>query len=390
MSEVSYSRPKTGLVLSGGGARAAYQAGVVAGIMEILQADGKFKSFPFPIVTGVSAGAINASFLASHAHDPLGGAAGMQEIWKNISAEQVMRTDIPHFLKTLGQLLMNLALRRFRNPEMLKPPYSLLDASPLRKLLMRAVDFNQLTENLDKNVLDAVAITATDYWNSNCVSFVQSAFNHEQWKRRRRFGVQTRLNVRHILASASIPIFFSPIDIDGRYYGDGSVRNMAPLSPPIHLHAEKLVIVSVKKPVDSIELDRTRTLPPSPAKVLSLILNALMLDQTDFDMERLMRINATLKSVNSGGVSSLQLKPIDYLWIQPSEDLGELAKEYAKGLPRMLKWVLKPLGSLEQATEIVSYLLFDSAYCTRLIDIGKADARRRKQEILNFFSLQSR
>jgi len=374
-----------GLVLSGGGARAAYQAGVFKGTIEILQKSSPDLKFPFRIVTGVSAGAINAGFLGSHVENLEIVGQELCKIWETIEPQKVIRTDLLGFGMTLLRLARNLLLRRFIHPETLKPPYSLLDASPLRALLDKNVNLDQLHKNIESGVLEAIAITATDYWNSNSISFIECQKANSGWNRKRRYGLETKINVSHILASASIPVFFSPVEVEGRYYGDGSVRNMAPLSPAIHLKAEKLMIVSVKKPVDFQQLPQEKTAPPSPAKVISMILNALILDQTDFDMERLMRINATLRSMGEGRDSSLDLRPIDFLWIQPSIDLGDLARNYAHGLPRSLKLLLKPLGSLEQSSEIVSYLLFDSKYCSRLVEIGYDDALRRRAEIEHFF-----
>ena len=363
-----------GLVLPGGGARGAYQAGVLRAIGEIAAKRGQ-KS-PFKIVTGVSAGAINASFLAAYADDVEEGSKKLVNLWENITADQVFRTDFWSFIRIGGRWMIDLVAGGLHRHAKVQ---ALLDTSPLYSFLEKHFAFDRVRKNVEEGSLKALAVTATDYANSNSVTFVESN-SFVPWLRKRRLSVKTDLKTEHVMASSAIPMFFPPVNVEGRYFGDGSLRNLTPLSPAIHLGSSRLIIISVKKPIETTRFNDGANFKPSAARVISVIMNALILDQTDFDVERLSRINQTLRSAHVE-VSDIGLKPVDFLWIQPSEDLGELAKQYARNLPWIIRYLLRGLGSLEQAGEIISYLLFDPAFCSRLTEIGYRDAYARQAEI---------
>ena len=369
------------LVLSGGGARGAYQAGVVLGLSEIFG-----KDFPFDILTGVSAGGINTAYLAAYRDDPVSAARQLVEIWKNLHTTQVFRSDLYSLARIAIRWIIDLGfgglLHRRKNLAQ-----CLLDTSPLHELISKSLPFDRIEKNIADNYLHSVAVTATEYRESNAITFVESNSKTSGWVRKKRMSVETKLAVEHIMASSAIPILFPPISIQSTYYGDGSLRNMAPLSPAIHLGANKLLIVSVKKPakVASSHLDGKNQ--PSTARVLSVVLNAILLDQLDFDMERLERINQAVHMISSEYQNQTDLRPIDYVWIQPSEDIGEKAKEYAHLLPATIRYLIRGLGSIEQASEIISYLLFAPPFCSWLVDLGYRDAQNRSDEIKKLWGL---
>jgi NTE family protein len=380
---VSLSKnPKSAaLVLSGGGARGAYQAGVIKAINEICTEKGA--EFPFKTLTGVSAGAINASYISTYADDINNGLESLCTLWRDLTPNRVFRTDVAEFTKTGLQWLKGLSLGGLIKTA---APQALLDTSPLRELMTSNLDFDRVRRNLRAGHIDSLAITSTDYVGNVSISFYESRNPIVPWHRARRFGRPTELNVNHVMASSAIPIFFPAIYLEESYFGDGCVRNNAPASPAIHLGAEKLMVIGVRRMSAADNEIRNRPLSPSLARILSVLLNAVFLDAVDIDMERMNRINATLKHVPPGSKEVL-LKPLDLFCIQPSQDLGLLAKEHASHLPRVLRYALKGMGTVDEASEIISYLLFESTYCSKLVDLGHEDAWSRKQEIEAFLEL---
>lgn len=376
------SDARIGLVLSGGGARGAYQAGVLLALSEETYYPGC--QFPFPIVTGVSAGAINACFYAAHADNHLEGARKLCDFWRNLTTDQVFRSD--------ALALSRIGLRWFSdltsgniNKKKIK---ALLDTTPLRELISQ-IPWSDIQRNIDEKRLHALAISAMDYATAYGITFVQGQPEIDLWNRLRRRAVRTTIGVDHVMASSAIPLFFPPVFAEGRYYGDGCLRNTAPLSPAVHLEANRLIIIGVKKAVDegfehvrnSLHEEVSQTLRPTVARILSVILNGVFLDAIDLDVERLSRVNKTLMHVPRQSLERMDYQPIDFCWIRPSEDIGKLAVEYTDRLPKLIRFLLSGLGSAEESGDLTSYLLFDPSFCSRLVDLGYADGKNHLDQL---------
>ena len=372
-----------GLVLSGGGARGAYQVGVLSAISEILKKNKIQKRFD--IYTGVSAGAINAAWLAAHAQDFHVATRKLNYLWSRIHSEQVFYTDAMNLgkigLKWVGEL-------SFGGVTGSTPGKALLDTAPLSQLLSSHLDFSKIDQNIDAGHLKALAITAVDYQTSDAITFVQGKDHLPVWNKARRRSERTQIGTNHIMASSAIPMLFPPIQVDDRHFGDGCVRNTHPCGPSIYLGAKKLIIIGVRKLNETADDRRAIAAsgPPSVARVVNLILNAVLLDSVELDVERLERVNEFLRRVPAEHRSNLNYKPIDYAWISPSADIGAIAGSKANNLPRVIRYLLKGLGSLQDASEIVSYLLFDPAFCSQLIEIGYEDGIKQTEDILKIFA----
>lgn len=377
----STAESQIGLVLSGGGARGAYQVGVLNAISQIL-AEEKI-SRNFDVYTGVSAGAINAAMLASQAEDFHVAAKVLSDLWSQITADQVFFTD-PFRLGKLGLKWMSeLSLGGISGST---PGRALLDTTPLGTLLKNNISYDKIQTNLDEGRLKALAITAIDYRDSSAVTFIQSRLD-KGWKKARRYSEPAKISTEHILASSAIPLLFPPVKVHEKYYGDGCLRNSHPCGPSIYLGCQKLVVIGVRS-MATVATERGSALSraPSVARVLNVLLNAVLLDGVELDIERLERVNEFIRRVPQDVKGSINYKPIDYVSISPSVDIGELASAKAHRLPRMIRYLIKGLGTLEEANEIISYLLFDPDFCTQLIDIGFHDGLKNRAEIIALFT----
>jgi len=370
--------PRVGLVLSGGGARGAYQAGVLKGIAEICR-DAGIKQ-PFPIITGVSAGAINASYLAARCDNFSEAAEDMVRMWCSITADRVFRTDALTAGRSGLKFLTDATLGALYRKKFAR---SLLDTSPLAEFIDANVPFDRIDRNLQEGHLSALAVTAMNYSNSNSINFVQTATDIPMWERSRRKSEKAWIATPHVMASAAIPLFFPPVAVGEDHYGDGCLRNTAPLSPAIHLGADRLLVVSVRRP-DGLTPPPTTIVDPTLARVLGVILNALLLDAVDVDMERMARVNQTISLVPEQTRSNLELRKVDYLWLRPSQDIGQLAGDLFDHLPKVIKYLVRGLGSSKEAAEMTSYLLFDPDFCGRLVNTGYEDVMNGREAILAF------
>lgn len=369
------------LVLSGGGARGAYQVGVLTAVADICS---KVKQrTPFKIITGVSAGAINATFLASGAEDFGLSVQRLATMWGKINPDQVFRTDAISLGKIGLQWVGELSFGAFAGST---PGRALLDTSPLRDLIMSNLDVSRITANIEDQVIHALAVTALEYKTSNTITYVQGSPHIEMWERSRRKAERATIRAEHVLASSAIPLLFPPVAVDDRYFGDGCLRNQAPLSAALHLGATDLFVIGVRRM--SRTADEARAMnsneAPSVARVINVLLNTVMLDAIELDIERLARINEFLNRVPEELHPGLNFKRVQHHWIHPSEDIGAIASSMATRLPRVIRYLLKGLGPLEDASEIISYLLFDPKFCQRLMEIGYEDGMRQSSAILEF------
>ena len=372
---------RTALVLTGGGARGAYQAGALLGMLELgIGADGRC---PFPVLVGTSAGALNVGMLAAYADDWPEAVRRLTALWRGVRATDVFRTDV----RSLGSLgakwVKDLS---FGGLTQQSAPKSLLDNSPLRGFLSHAVDFERLHHNIASGALDALVVSAVDLHTANGVAFVETRLATPLWRRRRWSVERARIGVDHLLASSAIPIFFPSVPINGRHFGDGSLRNTNPLSPAIHLDARRIATIGVRSAATPPELRAPPGDPgPTIAEISGVLLDAVMLDALEMDVAHTRRVNASVLACGSDR-EDFPFRHVDLLWLFPSQGVGTIAGELAHHIPRTVRYLLRGLGSDDATTELASYLLFDPEYCGRLVELGRADALARAEEVLGFFA----
>ena len=371
-------RPRTALVLSGGGARGAYQACVLAGLVEAGFIDGHRTSFD--ILVGSSAGAINAAALAGRADDLPAGVVRLADVWRAIRASDVYRTDVASLGRTGIQWAWDLTLGGVTRHVRAK---SLLDTAPLRGFLHEHVQFRRIETNIAAGALDALAVIATDLHTSNGVVFLQGAPNIPSWARRRWRIERTGIRADHLLASSAIPIFFPAVAIGDTWYGDGSVRNTAPLRPAINLGADRIVAIGVSGPPPPTVAAR-RSPAPTIAQIAGVLLDAVMLDALEGDVEHSEHVNTSVLH-HATGNDAQPFRLIDVLWLRPSERVRELASELTHRIPPVVRYLLRGLGPDAAITELASYLLFDPEFCGRLVELGRADVAAERARIAPFF-----
>ena len=372
----SRMKPRAGLVLTGGGARAAYQVGVVKAVRDLL---GNPARNPFPILCGTSAGAINVACLAASADDFTAGVAKLLGFWQGMRCEKIYRTDAWSIMKSGARWLSALMLLSRRNP------VALLDNAPLRDLLEKNIPVEKIQAHLDSGAIYAVCVTASGYTSGQSVSFFQGGSGLEGWERNQRVGAAVALKVEYLLASAALPFLFPAVKLHREYFGDGSMRQIAPVSPALHLGADRVLIVGSGR--QSVDQPRARSnVYPSLAQIAGHALNSIFLDSLLVDIERLERINRTLKLVPPEALKDVQLRPVKVLFIAPSQPLERIAARFVHELPRPVRFVLRPTGALNRSgSNLASYLLFEQAFCRALIDLGYDDTLRREAEVREFF-----
>ena len=373
-----------GLVLTGGGARAAYQVGVLKAIAEITQA----KESPFQVISGVSAGAINAAYLMSRA-DQFGIATqGLWDLWTRLHSERVYRTD-PGSLASLGsKWLRTVGMGGVLNR---KRANHLLSTEPLRELLEQELALERIPGFLKNQTLKGVALSATNYLTGTAITFFDADDTIREWVRSTRLGVRTTVTVDHVMASSAIPVFFPPARIEGALYGDGCIRLTSPVSPAIHLGADRILCVGIRyfrTHEQTIDLNRNLKRDDlSIAEIGGVLLNAVFLDSLETDIERLERINRTLSLMTEEQKSKMPtpLKTIPVMALRPSQDLGQLAQGTLKEFPTLIRFLLKGVGAKEdKGWDLVSYLAFEKAYTSQLVELGYMDTMRKKESVLEF------
>lgn len=369
-----------GLILSGGGARAAYQVGVLKAVAEILP---KQVRNPFPVICGTSAGAINATAIASHASRFNQGVRGLEQVWMEFHANQIYRTDT---LRLSGRAFRWLSAL-FLGGVGAHRPVSLLDNQPLARLLSRLIRFDRIQQAVEQGDLRALSVTASAYTTGESVSFYQGSPDIHDWGRARRIGRRTTLGLQHLMASAAIPIIFPAVRISDHYYGDGSVRQLAPISPALHLGADRVLVIGVGGLLTGPRGQEAPKRYPDVAEIAGHMLDSAFIDSLEGDLELLERINRTISHIpeKTRDKAGISLKPIDTLVISPSRPLEEIAAEHVHELPRSVRFFLRGSGATRGAgSTIASYLLFEQGFCRDLIRLGYGDAIVREREILNF------
>ncbi|CAM6053785.1 unnamed protein product [Sphagnum tenellum] len=404
---------KFGLVLTGGGARAAYQAGVIKGVTEILGAKvpsalpstlpaavaevnpekppnhSKLIEPPFSILAGISAGAINTAFLASKAADFYGATQDLCKLWNELEIDLVLDTDFSTLGKIGARWLRDLSLGGVFG---CSGANHLLETTPLKKFLEGYINFKEIKNNIHSKLIRGVALSVTNYKTGTAISYFDGHPSIEPWLRSSRIGLRTDLVLEHVLASASIPLLFAPVAIGHSFFGDGGIRMTSPLSPAIHLGADRILAIGIRyaRP-DSyvLEINQSQEMHSvTLADISGVLLNAAFLDTLESDIERMERINQTLALMPEELKKKhpQKLRSIPVLAIRPSQDLGTLASEQFHLFPRMLRFLLKGIGASDrQGWDLLSYLAFDKTYTGCLLDLGYHDAYQMKDQILEFF-----
>ena len=364
------------LVLSGGGARGAYQVGVLRQIAR------QHPEFSFPIITGVSAGAINAAFIASHREDMAEATEQLAQRWSTLSTSAVMRTDVPSLLGNALRIAGTMATGGSR---IAPPTRGLVDTKPLRRFLETLVKPENIEANIRDGRLQALAVSATSYRTGDSITFVQGSPETVMWNRFRRQSRADRIGVDHVLASAAIPLFFPAWRVEGEYFGDGSLRQPYPLAPAVHLGADRVLAVSSRF-TNTTQVDDSKPGPyPSTARILGLMLNSIFLDQLDADAERLERVNQLLQRVEPKQRWRLPEREVELLVLRPSRDIGRMAALYERKLPRALRHLVRGLGTRRgSGSDLLSYLLFVPEFLSDLIALGERDADLNRARISRF------
>lgn len=374
-------KQKIGLILTGGGARAAYQVGVLKGLAELTPYRA---SLPFKVLCGTSAGALNAAALAVNARHFRKGVRYLLDIWSNARVTDVYRADLLGVLDNSGRWLLGLILSMFGSNRMNR--VSLLDSTPLRTFLERILPCELIQRQIDNGALYALGVTASGYATGQSVTFYQGAPEIRPWKRARRVGIPTRIEVQHLLASSALPFIFPAVRVNREFFGDGSMRQIAPISSALHLGAERVLVVGVgQRAADEPDKRPKIEHYPSLAEIAGHALNSIFLDGLEVDLERLHRINDAVGAIPEAMRTQLDLHQIDALVITPSQPLEKIAERYVRHLPWTIRVLLRLLGVRRSSdANLVSYLLFEKDYCRALIELGYQDVMSRREEILQF------
>ena len=381
-ANLSDRHKKNALVLTGGGARAAYQVGVLSAITKYMP---RHHASPFPILCGTSAGAINSTALACYSSCFHLAVKKLEWVWNNFNTGRVYYSDPARVFGHLTRGVMASFQADYAN----KKARSLLNNMPLRELLNDVVDFKRIDVNIMKGYLSALSITASSYSSGNSVSFYQSKSTIEPWFREKRYGRPCQIDSEHLMASAAIPLVFPSVKIKNDHFGDGSIHQLSPLSPAIHLGGEKLFIVGVEQPKEPLHAKENNPHPPTTATIAGHLLDGIFSDTLQSDLERMKRINDTVSLIpedvrtqNSG------LKNIDSMLINPSQDFNAIAVEHFAELPISLRLLLRTIGiTNDSESSLISYILFEKNYCKKLIKLGFEDAMEQETQIRRFLNL---
>jgi NTE family protein len=385
----------TGLVLTGGGARAAYQVGVLKAFAQLRRSAAPHDSSnPFPVIAGTSSGAINATALASHCDDFDAAVAALATVWENFCVEQVYRSDALGILRTgtrwLTMVSLGWLISRWRKARQ----RSLLDNSPLELLLQSMVKVERIPGLMQSGHLHALAVTASSYSSGTHITFYDSLQQFAPWHRTQRTAVADAITVQHLMASAAIPFVFPPVPLTlhghTEYFGDGSMRQSAPISPAVHLGANRIVVIGAGRLQEPATPRRISAAYPNLAQIAGHALSNIFLDALAVDIERLQRINHTLSLLSPEALKRTRLRPIDLLVIAPTQRLDEMAAQHVDCLPKPVRALLRGVGVTGKGPDIrgaalASYLLFEANYTRDLIALGMADTLNRREEVLSFF-----
>jgi NTE family protein len=366
---------RSALLLGGGGARAAYQVGVLKAIAEILP-QGCHN--PFPIICGTSAGSINTVALASNASNFHQGVDRISQVWSNFELQHVFYADAKNLLKRISHW----AWTNLGPGNRHKGPGSLLDNQPLRQLLDEHIDFNNIDKSIENGELHAYCLTACSYTSGESTTFYDGAASIQDWIRTHREGVREKMSIDHLMASSAIPVIFPSVKLGHEHFGDGSMRQISPISPALHLGAEKILIIGLRMETE-LGLPEPPLHSPSLGQISGYVLDTLFLNSLQSDIERMERMNRMVIEAKSG--SREELKVIEHLVISPSKDIANIAMKHFLALPKSFRIALRFLGMAKaNSRRFISYLMFTKTFCQELIDLGYDDAMAQKQQLIDF------
>jgi NTE family protein len=378
----NYVESNNALVLTGGGARAAYQVGVLSAIAKFIPRN---HAIPFPILCGTSAGAINTTALGCYASCFQLGVKKLEWVWKNLDTSKIYHNDA---LSVFGYIASGM-LASFQADYANKVPRSLLNSEPLRHLLNLVMNFKRIDNNILRGYLSAVSVTASSYSTGDSISFFQAGDTVDSWTRAKRSGQAAQLNTEHLMASSAIPVVFPSVKIKSQHFGDGSVHQLSPLSPAIHLGAERVFVVGVEQPKKPAATNENNPHPPTSATIAGHLLDSIFADTMSSDLERMARINETLELIPPQKKDNIAgLKHIDSFVINPSHNFNAIALNHYNDLSLPVKLLLRSAGiSNDSESSIISYLLFEKNFCTELIKLGFEDAMNQESQIRQFLNL---
>lgn len=371
------------LILSGGGARAAYQAGVLKALAELTPDD---EPNPFKIICGTSAGAVNALLLATHCGTFKEAVASLCELWMQVTVEQIYRSSWRSLFKNsffIARSFFNQGVGR-------QKPLALLDNTPLRSFLERSIPFENLQRNIDAGRLTAICVNALSYREGESVSFFQGSENLKEWRRFRRYGERTELTLDHLMASTAIPAMFPTVKIGTDYFGDGAVRQLAPISPALHLGANRVFVIGVSDNRSPEHWGKRNNKPrhsPSLAQISGQLFNAAFIDSLEGDLEHMDRVNLLLEGIATNQRSELApLRPVKSVVIEPSRSLDRLAGRNVRYLPPALRWLFRSTGATASGggASAASYLLFEAPFLHELLELGYQDAMWEQDKLRKF------
>lgn len=373
----------TALVLGGGGARGAYQAGVIRGIAR------RYPDIEFPILTGISAGAISTAFVASHGDTFAEAAEELVMLWLSVTPEQVYRVDATSLLRNVIRWGWRIASGGMSDVN--ERTRALVDTAPLAELLRRALPRHAdgaiigIERNVARGRLKAVALSATSYTTGQSVTWVHGD-GVKLWQRPQRRSENARLGIEHVMASTALPLLFPAVRVGREWYGDGGIRLTAPLSPALHLGAARILTISTRHPRSRAEADVPQIVGyPPPAQVLGVLYNAVFLDLIDQDILRLQLINQLL--ANAPEPQRNGMREVDILVLRPSRDLGRMAREYEPRLPTALRFLTRGWGTRRTTSpDVLSLMMFQADYLRALIDLGEGDVETQKDRIDAFLN----
>lgn len=351
---------RLGLVLSGGGARGAYQAGVILAIAEIATQLGH--EHPFQIFSGVSAGGINAAILATQQGSFYQSSKHLQTLWSSVTTESVYHADL------MGQR-----------------KGALFNTNPLRSLIRESCRFENIQENINLKQLHGLSLTALEYGTLSSRTFIQGSNDIMPWERPMHRSEKCQITEDHVMASTAIPLLFPPVQIGSQFYGDGCIRNQSPCAPAIYMGAERLLAIGVRRRSEMwfnyYNFENQVPHPPSLVRVANVLFHSMMMDGLELDIQRITATNAHAAALTKRERKKVPIREVPFLWISPSVDISKLAAQKMTELPRMIRYFLKDSTTLEESHELISYLFFESHFCKQLLEIGYEDGRKEREQI---------